>query len=276
MVVFSDITARKARERELQQRIDSLDWVHRTREALVCDRLVLFAQPIVGLASGNTSHFELLLRMRDERGGLIQPCEFLPACEQHGLITEVDRWVIRSGLAVAATGRQVSLNLSAASATSRETVTWFQRELAECGADPRLVTVELTETALVEDAEAAQQVVEAITRLGCSFALDDFGTGFGGFTYMKRLPVDYLKIDIEFVRDLVHNKASQNVVKSIVSLAGDFGQRTIAEGVEGEATLELLREYGVDYAQGYLLGRPRPLAEALQRATPRHPAPIPG
>jgi PAS domain S-box-containing protein len=264
VVVFSDITARKAREHELQRRIDSLAWVHRTREALDSDRLALFAQPIVDLATGATTHCELLLRMRTEAGDLVQPGEFLPACEQHGMITEVDRWVVRAALDVAATGRQVSLNLSAASVASHETVACFRRAFDESGADPRLVTVELTETALVEDADAARSVVEAISGLGCSFALDDFGTGFGGFTYMKRLPVDYLKIDVEFVSDLVDNQASQNVVKSIVSMAKNFNQRTIAEGVEGPATLELLREYGVDYAQGYFLGRPRPLAESVE------------
>ena len=262
-MVFSDITERKARERDLQEQIDSLDWVHRTRQALVGERLVLFAQPIVELASGKTSHFELLLRMRDESAGVIPPGEFLPACERHGLITEIDRWVIRSALAVAATGHQISLNLSAASATCHETIGCFRRAFTDSGADPRLVTVELTETALIEDAETAKQVVEAISQLGCSFALDDFGTGFGGFTHMKRLPVDYLKIDVEFVSDLVDSEASRNVVKSIVSLASDFKQRTIAEGVEDEATLELLREYGVDYAQGYFLGRPGPVGEAI-------------
>jgi EAL domain-containing protein (putative c-di-GMP-specific phosphodiesterase class I) len=124
---------------------------------------------------------------------------------------------------------------------------------------------ELTETALLRSEQTAQEFIDGIGALGCGLALDDFGTGYGGFTYLKRFPVDYLKIDIEFVRDLPRDQASQHVVHAVVALAKGFGQKTVAEGVEDAETLALLRDYGVDYAQGYFLGRPAPLTETLER-----------
>jgi EAL domain-containing protein (putative c-di-GMP-specific phosphodiesterase class I) len=140
---------------------------------------------------------------------------------------------------------------------------YFRSELRRTGADPSLIVVELTETALVSDEAAAEAFIERVGSLGCKLALDDFGTGYGGFSYLKRLPVDFLKIDIEFVRDLLTNQASRHVVAAVVSLARGFGQQTVAEGVEDPETLALLHEFGVDFAQGYGLGRPVPVAEAL-------------
>jgi EAL domain-containing protein (putative c-di-GMP-specific phosphodiesterase class I) len=142
-------------------------------------------------------------------------------------------------------------------------------------ADPSLIVVELTETALFEDEEAAAALFERISALGCKLALDDFGTGYGGFRYLKRLPVDLLKIDMDFVRDLPTNEASQHVVKAVVSLAQDFGQKTVAEGVEDMATMQLLRDFGVDFAQGYAIARPKPAREVLSATAPQA-GPAPG
>jgi EAL domain-containing protein (putative c-di-GMP-specific phosphodiesterase class I) len=122
---------------------------------------------------------------------------------------------------------------------------------------------ELTETAVVQDKAATENFALRIHGLGCRLALDDFGTGYGGFTYLKQLPIDFLKIDIEFVRDLATNPASRHVVEAVVALATGFGLQTVAEGVEDSQTLEMLREYGVDYAQGYHVGRPAPLEQTL-------------
>jgi EAL domain-containing protein (putative c-di-GMP-specific phosphodiesterase class I) len=132
-------------------------------------------------------------------------------------------------------------------------------ELRATGADPDKIVFEITETALMKNLDRGEMFARRLVDLGCSIALDDFGTGFGSFTYLKKLPIRYLKIDIEFVRDLQHNSANQHLVKAIVNLAEGFGQKTIAEGVEDAETLELLREYGVDFAQGYYIGRPAPL-----------------
>jgi EAL domain-containing protein (putative c-di-GMP-specific phosphodiesterase class I) len=132
------------------------------------------------------------------------------------------------------------------------------------GADPANIVFEITETALMTNLEAGQAFATGVTDIGCGLALDDFGTGYGSFTYLKMLKITYLKIDIEFVRDLATNRANQHLVKAIVSIAQGFGLRTIAEGVEDLETLELLREYGVDQAQGFYIGRPQPVEPASE------------
>ena len=149
-----------------------------------------------------------------------------------------------------------------AGAGSRSSFTsWVQRTIEEAGAPPQNLLFEITETAALKDFDLARQLVSGLTEMGCQFALDDFGTGFGSFTELKHLPVTHLKIDMSFVRDLSRNDNDQRIVASIVNLAKNFGMRTIAEGVEEEVSLELLSDLGVDYGQGYLLGRPAPLDE---------------
>ena len=164
---------------------------------------------------------------------------------------------------LAARGHAVELNVSAHSLSDPTLYDYVDAELQRAGADPALLVFELTETALMHDQASALEFITAIGQRGCRLALDDFGTGYGGFSYLKRLPVDYLKIDIEFVRDLATEPASRKVVESVVSLARDFGIETVAEGVEDEDVIALLREYGVDYAQGYALGRPGPLETTI-------------
>jgi EAL domain-containing protein (putative c-di-GMP-specific phosphodiesterase class I) len=165
----------------------------------------------------------------------------------------------RAGDDAGGRGRPVEVNVSARSVGDPAVIEHIERCLARSGADPGLVVFEITETALIDDASAALAFAERVRALGSKLALDDFGTGFGTFTYLKQLPVDYLKIDIEFVRDLATNSASHHVVQAVVALARAFGLQTIAEGVEDGATLELLRELGVDLAQGYFIARPAPL-----------------
>ncbi|MEA2418589.1 MAG: hypothetical protein QOE60_795, partial [Thermoleophilaceae bacterium] len=250
VAVFSDISERLAAEQRMRDEMAALEWVARVREALAEDRLTLYAQPIVDVHSGCVVQHELLLRMLERDGSIVPPGDFLPAAEKYGLIVEIDRWVIRRAIGLAAQGNAVELNLSARSMSAPEVVEDFRDELERTGADPSLIVVELTETALFEDEEAAAALFERISALGCKLALDDFGTGYGGFRYLKRLPVDLLKIDMDFVRDLPTNEASQHVVRAVVSLAQDFGQKTVAEGVEDMATMQLLRDFGVDFAQG--------------------------
>jgi EAL domain-containing protein (putative c-di-GMP-specific phosphodiesterase class I) len=208
---------------------------------------------------------ELLIRMIDEDGSPIAPGLFLPVAEEFGLIREIDRWVVGQAAALAAEGHPLEINLSAESLGDPDLYAVVERELTASGADPSLIVFELTETALLRDEDAARSFIERAERLGCKLALDDFGTGYGGFTYLKRLPVDYLKIDIEFVRDLAQSRSSEHVVRAVVSLARGFGQKTIAEGVEDAETLDLLGKLGVDYAQGFGIGRPAPVAQVLSR-----------
>lgn len=263
VLIFSDISERKTREAQTQQDLEDLAWIGRINEAIEQDRLVLHAQPVADLVTGAIVQHELLIRMLDVDGSLIPPGAFLPAAERYGLIREIDRWVVRQAAALSAQGHAIELNISADSLGDANFVTMVEQELRRSGADCSLIVIELTETALLRDEDAARHFIERVKHLGCQLALDDFGTGFGGFTYLKRLDVDYLKIDIEFVRDLPRNQASQHVVRAVVGLARDFGQKTVAEGVEDADTLELLRDLGVDYAQGYHIGRPAPVGPRL-------------
>ncbi len=263
IVVFGDITAAKATQQRLRDEIERLTQVRELHEAIEAERFVLFAQPIVDLGSGAVRSHELLLRMYTSDGAIRLPRSFLPAAEACGLIIELDRWVIGQAARLAGEGHNVEMNLSAASLGDPALFEYFQRTVDMHGAAPALLGVELTETAIMTNESVAGSFMQRAGAMGCTLALDDFGTGFGGFGYLKRLPVDYLKIDVEFVGDLITSAASRHVVEAVVGLAAAFGHSTIAEGVEDAATLALLRELGVDYAQGYLIGRPGPLRDTI-------------
>ena len=254
-----DITERKAREASLEAQLDEIAGLGEIRRAFEEDRFEMHAQPIIDLATGETVQRELLIRMRGRDGELIPPGAFLPAAEKHGAIRDIDRWVIAQGAALAARGIDVEINISAASIGDPGLIADIERELERTGADPSRLVFEITETALIEETGLAVALAERLRTLGCRFALDDFGSGYGGFHYLKHLPMDFLKIDREFVRDMHTSDADQHVIRAIVGLAQGFGLKTIAEGVEDQETLDLLREFGVDHAQGFLIGRPAPL-----------------
>lgn len=257
VVVFRDATKERAEQLCTPHELNAVKWLGRTREALDEDRLVLYSQPIVPLTGDQPSE-ELLLRMIGRDGNVISPASFLPIAEEAGLIVEIDRWVIAQAARMAAQGRRIAVNLSGKS-IDQQLLAYIAGELGAAGADPSNLVFELTETALLTDIKVAAEFAKGLAQLGCGLALDDFGTGFGTLSYLKLLPVQYLKIDVEFVRDLATNQTNQHLVKAIVSLAHGLEQKAIAEGVEDEETLALLREYGVDFAQGYHLGRPAPM-----------------
>jgi PAS domain S-box-containing protein len=269
VVVFEDISRRRAHEENLEREAEKLSWIGRIQEALAEDRFVLYAQPIVDVHSGDVVQSELLLRLREADGEIVAPGAFLQVAEDYGLIGDIDRWVITRAAEIASTGRPVEVNLSARSVGDAGILDHIEQCIAGGGIDPTTLVFEITETALIQDEVAARRFAERLHALGCKLALDDFGTGYGGFTYLKQLPLDYLKIDIEFVRDLATNPASSHVVQAVVALARGFSLQTVAEGVEDAATLELLRELGVDLAQGYYIARPGPLAETVTAPTER-------
>jgi PAS domain S-box-containing protein len=262
VVVFGDISERKATEMQERRDRERRSWVTRVQESLENDGFELYAQPIVDLNSSAVVQQELLIRMKPLDGSdtMISPGLFLPAAEESGLIAQIDRWVINRAVELAATGAAVELNVSAASISDPSLVDYIRRAIGRTGADPASLVFEITETTLISDEAAARAFVEGLHRLGCKIALDDFGTGYGGFTYLKQLPIDFLKIDIEFVRDLKYDPASQKVVEAVVNLARGFGLTTVGEGVEDAETLALLQSLGVDRAQGYHIGRPAPVA----------------
>jgi PAS domain S-box-containing protein len=255
--ISTDITERKAREEELRAEVD---WSIRVREAISESKLVLHSQPILDLATDTIRQEELLLRMKGGRGyeDLVMPGEFLPPAERFGLVQEIDRWVVSEAVKLAK-DRRVEVNLSGKSIGDAALIKLIESLIHTHGVDPSNLVFEITETAAAENLEAARDFAIRLRGLGCCFALDDFGTGYGTFAYLKHLPVDFLKIDMEFVRYLAIDPSDQKIVKSIIDVAHNFGMQTIAEGVEHQATLDLLRELGVDHAQGYLIGKPKPI-----------------
>ncbi len=255
VVVFRDVTERWAREQRQQREAEGLRWATRIREALDQDCFVLHAQPIVELATGDVVDRELLLRLRQD-GGLAGPGEFLPAAEEHGLMRDIDIWVTQQAVGYAAAGVPVHFNLSGQSITDITLLKELRLALDRTAADPRLLTIELTETALLDDVEWAGAFARHVKNLGCRIALDDFGAGYNGFARVRHIPADLLKIDRQFVSDVLVNPVSEGVVRAVVALADNLGAETVGEGVEDEATQVRLAELGVKYAQGYHLGRP--------------------
>ena len=196
--------------------------------------------------------------MTDERAGLAPPDEFLPSAERFGLIGEIDRWVIDQAARLALARPRVTFNVSAISLADPQLASWIEAAILRHGLAADAVVCEITETAMVKHPRHIEAFVDRLTTIGCAVALDDFGTGYGGFTYLKRLPVSYLKIATEFIRDLPHSPASTRIVEAIVKLARGFGQKTIAEGVEDPTIIDVLRRMGIDYAQGFGIARPAP------------------
>jgi diguanylate cyclase (GGDEF)-like protein/PAS domain S-box-containing protein len=247
-----------------------ITWAERIREALEEDRFTLYAQPIVELAGGEVRQHELLLRMLDERGEVIPPAAFIGIAERFDLMQEIDRWVVARAIRQMgeqkASGRELvfEVNISGSSTGDPELLTIIERELADSGVDPVNLVLEVTETTAVANIPRAQQFAARLAELGCRFALDDFGAGFGSFYYLKHLPFDLLKIDGEFVRSCTSSTTDQLLIRAAVDIARGLGKKTIAEYVGDAATVELLRELGVDYAQGFHIGRPGPLAARLE------------
>jgi EAL domain-containing protein (putative c-di-GMP-specific phosphodiesterase class I) len=203
--------------------------------------------------------------MIGREGELIAPAAFIPPAEQFGLITEIDRWVVARALRLAQLGRAVEINLSSHSLGDEPIREAVERAVA-AGVRPELITFEITESAAARNLDVARDFAMALSRLGCGFAIDDFGTGFGSLIYLRHLPIARVKIDAQFVRDMLSNPGDERVVSAIVHTARAMGQVTVAEGIEDAATLERLREIGVDFGQGFHIQHPQPIEASLLRA----------
>jgi diguanylate cyclase (GGDEF)-like protein/PAS domain S-box-containing protein len=265
-------------DQHLIRQHDEMKWVSRLTEAIKSDRLVLYYQDIVPVATDVSvgHHFEVLVRMLDENGKIIPPNEFLPAAERYNLITSLDRWVVThvfswyamqsdSGVTVLDT---ISINLSGASVTDAGFLNFIKNELRVHAVPPAMICFEITETAAIANLEVATGFMHELKRLGCRFALDDFGSGLSSFSYLKNLPVDYLKIDGSLVKDMETDAIDCAMVNSIHQLGSVIGIKTIAAFVENDGILGKLAGIGVDYAQGYGIARPRPLL-ALELSSKR-------
>ncbi len=260
----------------LAHRKGEMHWASRITQALQEDRFALFWQPIRAVSSDEKEcvRVELLLRMIEENGEIVSPGRFLPAAERYNLISRLDRWAVRSAFSWFATqGPRASeldyfaLNLSGQSLGDEGFLEFIQQQLSEPGISGDCVCFEITETAAISNLTSARRFIGALKAIGCRFSLDDFGSGLSSFAYLKSLPVDYLKIDGAFVRDVVTDPVDLAMVRSINDMGHALGKRTVAEFVEGAAILRTLKdEVGVDYGQGYHFGRPRPLDELAQRS----------
>ena len=249
----------------VQEKMQSrLHWEEMINRALADDGLIVYYQPILDIRARQVSHYEALVRMRGGDGSAIPPGMFMDVAEDSGLIREIDRQVIHQVfgkmLALFAVGKtyKFSINLSGVSINDPTLLSFIRDELSLSPLLPSHVVFEITETAAVSDFSAARTFMNAVRELGCAFSLDDFGVGFSSFNYVKQLPVDYVKIDGSFVRTLVESPDDQVFVRALAEVARGFGKKTVAEFVEDERALKMLRSFGVDYAQGYFIGKPGP------------------
>ncbi len=247
-----------------------MEWSQRVKTALKEGQLRLYSQPIIALQPGDGPVWhEILVYMMDKEGQTIPPMAFIPAAERYNIMPAVDRWVVTNSFAWlqqakrVAAPRACSINLSGRSLCESRFLEFVIAEIRHSGVDPADITFEITETAAVANFAQAQQFIIALKRMGCRFALDDFGSGLSSFAYLKHLPVDYLKIDGNFVRDMANDQIDHAMVEAINQLGHVMGIQTIAEYVETREVLEKLKLVGVDYAQGFAIGYPAPIEEAL-------------
>jgi diguanylate cyclase (GGDEF)-like protein len=254
------------------RRLDDIQLVGFVRSAIENDRMVLMGQPIMALRPGQAPHYyEVLVRMLDDGGGHVSPADFMKAAERYQLMEELDRWVVANTLrlvaaAAADIGRRqarFAINLSGQSLGNDAFLPYVQEQFALSGVPPEMITFEITESVAVTRMRQAQAFMHELKKIGCKFSLDDFGTGLSSFAYLKLFPVDTLKIDGSFIRDIAANVVSQSVVAAIAEVARVMQLDTVAEYVQDDEALKLLRNLGVTYAQGYLVGAPELLSEKL-------------
>jgi EAL domain-containing protein (putative c-di-GMP-specific phosphodiesterase class I) len=249
--------------RQNERMMQDVHWTRTVRHALETDGLVLHYQPLMHIATRKVSHYEALLRLKTNRG-LVAPQAFLPAATRFGLMAEVDRWVVARAIRALAEFSSVkpklrlSVNVTTFSLEEESFASEVRDLLRDCGVSGDQICFEITEQMAVRFAVKTDQQIAMLRDLGCRIAVDDFGTGYSSFSYLKRLPVDYLKIDGSFIKELTRSRVDQSMVRMIGEVAKAAGLETVAEYVESAAALTLLSKYGIDYAQGFYIGRPVP------------------
>ena len=259
-------------DQSIMRRSTDIVVVQALHEALAADRFALFAQPILPLNGQHSEpHFEFLLRMVSENSELLPPEKFLSAAERYQLLPAIDRWVIKNALGALAEhsntlrgrGMRFSMNISGASIASEEFLEFLEGSIRDSGVPPESLCFELTETSAVSNLARADRLMQRLRTLGCVFALDDFGTGLSSLVYLKSLPVSVLKIDGAFVRDAGTNPRTESMVRAIAQMARTMGMETVAEYVETDDLRTRMAGLGVDYGQGFAIGRPVPIDQVL-------------
>ncbi|HVS22253.1 MAG TPA: EAL domain-containing protein [Gammaproteobacteria bacterium] len=251
-----------------------VDWMQRIRAALDSDGFVLYYQPLLHIKSGEVTHYEALLRL-DTGDRLVSPQTFLPAAVRFGLMADIDRWVLaRAVRALAEFGAEdprlhLAVNVSSFAFEDDGFAAHVRGQLRDRGVSGDRIVIEITEQLAVRFAVQTDRQVAMLRDLGCRIAIDDFGTGYSSFSYLKRLPVDYLKIDGSFIKALVRDRVDQSMVRMVGEVARAAGMQTVAEHVHSAAALSLLAKYGIDYAQGFFIGRAAPKPQQIEFASPR-------
>ncbi len=254
------------------RRVDDIQIVGYVRSAIEHDRLALVAQPLMPLRPGRVAHYhEVLVRIVDERGQHVAPGEFMSAAERYQLMEDLDRWVVATtlrtleqrGTHLRSGDARFAINLSGQSLGSDGFLAFVEHSIRGSGVPPDVIAFEITESVAVARMQQAQTFMQTLKRLGCRFSLDDFGTGLSSFGYLKVFPVDTLKIDGSFVRDITTNVVSQSVVAAIAEVARVMQLETVAEYVQDQAAIDLLRNLNISYAQGFFVGRTDPLEDAI-------------
>ncbi len=250
--------------------VQERNYVAMVRKALLTDSFELYAQPIVPITAKMGSHIEILLRLRDEKGQMISPSVFIPLAERQGIMCDIDVWVVGQVLTILEQQLSqlqnlsaVALNISGISLSDHKFMKKIKKLIKASSVPAELICFEITETAAVSNMAQAQLFIQELRLLGCHFALDDFGVGMSSFGYLRNMAVDFVKIDGSFVKGMANNSADAVMVKAITDIAHSLQKQVIAEFVEDEATLALLAEFGVEYAQGYGIAKPQPLQHAL-------------
>jgi len=258
----------------LVKRSEEIEWVSRVQDALRDDLFVLYCQPVIALKNDDLPpHFEILVRMLDDAGELLSPALFLPAAERYQLMPMLDRWVIRNTFQclgaqwelMKSSGAVFCINLSGQSLTNNGFLAFIADELEASGVYPNRICFEITETAAISNVDEATIFMGTLQNIGCRFALDDFGAGLSSFGYLKVLPVDYLKIDGSFVREVTSDPVSHSMVSAICQIGRTMGLSMIAEYVGDQQTVDTLRTIGIDYGQGFHIGKPVPMQEIIDR-----------
>ena len=237
-------------------------WVPRIREALISSKLRLIFQPIMDINNNRIDRFEALIRMVDSNNELVTPENYIPVAERNGLIQKIDLWVVNRAFDMLAANHNANnnisfnINLSSHAFHEKRFLPLVKKKLSQTGVEARHITFEITETTAITNYEKGREMLQKLRSLGFKIALDDFGSGFNSFFHLKQLPVDYIKIDGSFITNLMNDKTDQTLVKSIIDISKNLGKKTVAEFVVNREILETLKNYGVDYAQGYYIGKP--------------------
>ena len=247
---------------EHNRRQHEMQWLTRIQNTIKEERFQLALQKVIPINNlDDHKHYEVLLRMEDEHGELVSPTSFMPAAERYDMMPTIDRWVINAAFTLmqqnhSSHNHVYNINLSGQSLSDNTILTYILEQIHNHHIKPQTLCFEITETAVIANLHFALELIHELKKLGCCFALDDFGTGLSSFGYLKKLPVDYLKIDGAFVRDAATDKMDRAIVSSINKIGHEMGLKTIAEYVDNETTLSLMKELGVDYAQGYIIDKP--------------------